>query len=80
MATIIQTTRRQFPTFLGAMAGVAALSPTTLARAQAKPPSSAIARYVYVGTYTIGIPPGAPTRPMMHGAPVFAPYANSREH
>jgi 6-phosphogluconolactonase len=58
MAATIQSTRRQSLTFLGAMAGVAALGPTTLARAQAKPPSSAIARYVYVGTYTIGIPPG----------------------
>ncbi len=52
------TTRRQFLTLLGAAAGAAAVGPATLARAQAKPPSSAIARYVYVGTYTIGTPPG----------------------
>ena len=53
-----QKTRRQFLQLLGAAAGAAAVAPATLARAQANPPSSAKARYVYVGTYTIDIPPG----------------------
>jgi 6-phosphogluconolactonase len=54
----VQTTRRQFLTLLGAAAGAATLAPANRAFAQAKPPSSAIAQYVYVGTYTIGTPPG----------------------
>jgi len=53
-----QATRRQFLTLLGATAGAATLAPATRVLAQAKPPSSAISQYVYVGTYTIGIPPG----------------------
>ncbi len=54
-------TRRQFLPLIGASAAAAVIAPRTLfAAAGGEPgrPSDARARFVYVGTYTTGIPPG----------------------
>jgi hypothetical protein len=56
-------TRREFLPLLGATAAIASIAPRALAITSAdvakSKPSDAVARFVYVGTYTApGVPPG----------------------
>ncbi len=69
-------TRRQVLSLLGSTAAVAAFAPAAFAKDNDKDegrrPSSAVARFVYVGTYTApGVPPGGTHPSMAEGIYVF---------